>query len=145
MWIAIILIVIIVGIIIAKTAYSNLLKYYYSRINDIAFINLTSAQVLAYLSTNLGLNIRIFQKGEKLAFYVKFALQIARFCTRSLHTKQGFIGVCLVFCPEHNGFKKILRTDGFIQKRVAATLCALIKVAHTPRGSENKQFHRGPL
>lgn len=66
MWIAIILIVVIIGIIIAKTAYSNLLNYYYSKINDIAIINSTSAQVLTLLSMNLGLNIRIFQKGEKL-------------------------------------------------------------------------------
>lgn len=67
MWIAIILIVVvIIGIIIAKTAYSNLLKYYYSKINEIAIINSTCVQILTALSIELNLNIRIFPKGEKL-------------------------------------------------------------------------------
>lgn len=66
MWIAIILIVIIIGVAIARTAYSNLLKYYYSKSNDIAMINSTSAQVLTALAISLKLDIRIFCKGEKL-------------------------------------------------------------------------------
>lgn len=69
MWIAIILIIITIGIIIANTAYSSLLKYYNSKIGDIAIINSTSAQILTALSVSLGLNIRIFPKGENLDNY----------------------------------------------------------------------------
>lgn len=66
MWIALTLIIVIIGIIIAKTSNSNLLNYYYSKSNEIAMINSNCFQILTILSFNLGLNIKIIKQGEKL-------------------------------------------------------------------------------